>query len=79
MAKIFSRDEYSHALRGVDEKKSLHVMAAEMYRNDVSASAGKRPITEDMTKGFCGSTHSDGHQSRRRAFRHLDAYAGQFF
>jgi hypothetical protein len=80
VAKIFSRDEYLLALRGKDELKSLRGMSAEVNREAVHASSGKTLTTEDKTEGYCGSSRGDERSSlRRKAYRYLDAYAGQFY
>jgi hypothetical protein len=73
MAKIFSRDEYLQALRVDDEKKSLRGTTAGACRNAVCASTGKGPAAESRMAA------NERSGRRRKAYRHLDAYAGQFY
>jgi hypothetical protein len=80
VAKIFSRDEYYQALRGQLESISRRGMTAEAYREAVHAAMGKRVTAGHKTVDYCPSFHGDKRSSRRRnAYRHLEAYAGQFY
>lgn len=80
MAKIFSRNKYLLALHGHGERRSLQVETAKVYRDSARASPGNNSPAEDTTAGYWG--YPPGHEhwsSRRKAYRHLEAYAGQFY
>jgi hypothetical protein len=80
VAKIFSRDEYLQATAKENGRTSLRGMTVEEPREAMCASIGKRLTAEHKAAGYCRSSCGDEPSSRRRkGYRHIEAYAGQFY
>jgi hypothetical protein len=79
VAKIFSRDEYLEALRGDDEMKSQRGMTADEYQAPCAPPQAPDLRLNKRTGNRSSPLDRERLSRRRKAFRLLDAYAGQFY